>query len=399
MTSRRPDFQTSRPYIKKSGSQVVRWSGGLIVRILLFFFLSLLFSTQVSSSSLEIYRLRLENKPGGGIAVSQDQGKTWQQLGKVIAPARKVDEDGYAAAQWIAPGQVAASAVNAIHIKIGPTNESQAIFSLLPREFSWGVRNYKSYYSPDSSIYTNIRAGTKMFGSGFAPFVGNQVKYFRFDQSGEVDESYVPQEGDLIFIYVTKPVKYPQEIVFENKVDGLVTIKYYSGQEDVIARVVQPVKGVGRFAGSRYAAPGRIRANHAGVIDVSVSPKGKIGGFQIIPAYHANGLEYVLGSSQWMIVAPLNEETTSLEGTAPFFKGFIQPSYYKVDLNEEKWQDKLLSRFLVEVKYEEKGLWQAMPIYEINDFYLRRSLPAWTSTALADIKQFRILFPLASFVE
>ncbi|OGC25229.1 hypothetical protein A2291_03425 [candidate division WOR-1 bacterium RIFOXYB2_FULL_42_35] len=347
-----------------------------------------------STNQQEIYRLRLENQAGGGIAVSHNQGQNWQQLGKVIAPARKIDEHGYAAAKWVNSGQVAASAVNAIHLKVGQINESQAIFSLLPKEFSWGVKNYKSYFSPDSSIYTNISAGTGIFGGGFAPFVGNQVKFFRSDQAGDVDENYVPQVGDTIFIYVTKPVKYPQEIVFENRVDGQVTVKYFSGQKETIAKVVQPVSGVGRFLGSRYAGPGRIRANHAGVIDVSVSPKGSIGGFQIIPAFHASELEYVLGASQWMIIGPLDYSGPSLEGTAPFFQGFIQPAYLASNLLEEDWQDRLWSRFLVEVKYDGQDRWQAMPIYEIKNYYLRRRLPDWTSTALKNISHFRILFPV-----
>jgi len=80
--------------------------------------------------------------------------------------------------------------------------------------------------------------------------------------------------------------KYPSEIEFENRFGGFVTLKYPNGESKVVAQVLKPVEGVGRFGGSLYGNTGRIRANHTGVICIITSPHGQVGGFQILPDNH-----------------------------------------------------------------------------------------------------------------
>lgn len=346
-------------------------------RLLVFLFV-LLFGTTVNAT--EIYRIKLENKVDGRIGASYNQGVTWESIGRVVYPTDQANEIGYSAAKWVKPGQVAASAVNAIHIKVGSYEASRTIFSLLPKEFITPPTDYKSYLSPDASIYTSMSAGKVIFGSGLAPFIGNQVLV----NDLPLEEGYIPALGDLLTIIVARPSNYPKEILFENKKGGNVTIEYFSGEKKIIAKVRQPVLGVGRFYGSQFIEPGRIRANHAGVICVSTSPRREFGGFQIIPADHADNLGYVVGKAQWLIASPL-EGGATLEGQAPLFAGFIQPRYDQEDY---------LGRFLVEVKYIDSDKWQPMPVYEINKFYLNRGLPNWTNSALKKVRAIRIFFPL-----
>ncbi|MBU1616662.1 MAG: hypothetical protein KKF06_02615 [Candidatus Margulisbacteria bacterium] len=342
-----------------------------------------------------LYRVKIVNVAGGSIEVSLDAQKRWQLIGHVLYPTTRVNRDGYAASRWVGDGEVAATAVNAIHVKTSNDEKSGKgiIFSLLPKEQLRPPKAYDSYLSPDSSIYTDIPAGTELFGGGSAPFVGNRVFFSRqSDYLYPITPDYQPAIGDVFTIMVKRPADYPTEIDFENNFGGKITIKYLGGRNRTIATVLRPVVGVGRFEGTVYASTGRIRANHAGVIDVSTSPLGEIGGFQMVPAEHGSELKYVREKTQWLVIGPPLVGSGSLEGIAPFFRYFIQPSYRASDIfDDENWEKKLLSRFLVEVKYTGEENWQAMPSLSLDR---NKSLPKWADTALDKVSDIRILFPI-----
>lgn len=343
----------------------------------------------------EAYRIKIWNQTGGTIEVSSDQGKNWQSVGQVILPTEKTNADSYAAAAWVPDGKVAATAVNAIHIKVTTEADGRGVvFSLLPQELLIKPKDYKSYFNPTSSICTDIPAGSSIFGGGFAPYVGNTVLLSRGNYRIVPFSGYCPAVGDKIYILVEKPVDYPKEIVFENSAGGKVLLTYFNGVENLVGMVAKPLAGVGRFEGTKYASVGRIRANHAGVIDVSTSRLGKIGGFQIVPAQHGANLKYPMASPQWLVIGPLSINDDAFEGRAPFFKYFIQPAYAESDLTAEAWEQKLLERFLVEVKLKGSDTWQPMPAYEFDEYFLKGGVPASAANALKDIVQIRILFPI-----
>ncbi|MDD5593661.1 MAG: hypothetical protein PHG97_02825 [Candidatus Margulisbacteria bacterium] len=344
----------------------------------------------------ELYRIKIWNQAGGTIEVSSDKGKNWATVGRVVYPTQKTNPEGYTASRWVPDGRVAATAVNAIHIKttLEASTGSGVVFSLLPRDFLKPPRVYKSYLSPDSSIYTDIPAGESIFGGGFAPYVGNRVMVARTGyQFQSIPPGYIPWLGDKIYILAEKPVAYPKEIDFDNSFGGDVSIKYFSGEEKIVGKVLRPVIGVGRFEGTKYASVGRIRANHAGVIDVSTSRLGEIGGFQIVPSAHGSSMKSARELTQWMVIGPLEGEAL-LEGQAPFFKYFIKPAYSENDALGDDWRDKLLSRFLVEVKLKGSDKWQPMPAYEFEEYNLTGDVPAWANTALSNVTAIRILFPI-----
>jgi hypothetical protein len=343
----------------------------------------------------EQFRIKIWNQAGGTIEVSSDKGKSWATAGHVVYPTQKVNPEGYTASKWVADGTVAATAVNAIHLKT--TTEAKTgsgvIFSLLPKEFLRPPKFYRSYLSPDASIYTDIPAGESIFGGGFAPYVGNSVLLARGDYRIVPFSGYQPTLGDRIYIIVEKPLDYPKEIVFENAIGGNVMVAFFSGTEQVIGKVLSPVTGVGRFEGTKYASVGRIRADHAGVIDISTSRLGRLGGFQIVPSHHAAGMQYVNTSTQWLVVGPV-DETASLEGQAPLFKHFIKPAYGENDVLSDDWRGKLLERFLVEAKLDGSEKWQSMPVFEFDDYDLSGGVPEWSRRALSNMAQIRILFPI-----
>ncbi|HIE52676.1 MAG TPA: hypothetical protein EYP85_13045 [Armatimonadetes bacterium] len=341
---------------------------------------------------VELYRLRLVNVRGGEIAVSTNGGGDWQVLGRVLVPTERVDRRGFTASKWAPIGTVCATAVNALHLKAdhNERDDRGVVFSLVPQEA--GRPDYRSGANPTASIYTDIPAGTGIFGGGWAPFVGNPIFLEREEGLEALPRGYVPRRGDALVILVQRPAKYPCEIVFENRFGGLITLRYSDLQQKVIGQVLRPVLGIGRFAGTRFAAKGRLRANHPGVIDISTSPVGQVGGFQIVPANHAMSPEtwYVRQYTQWLVVGPLNALDPSWEGVAPLFSYFLQPRYAPDDLRS---LGRLVRRVQVQVKLRGQEGWQLMP-QRVAPADPNAPLPEEAYTALKEVTHIRILLPL-----
>ena len=343
-------------------------------------------------------RIRVVNAYRGEISVSTSNGKTWFKVGQVLQPSAETNPQGYTASKWSRIGCVAATAVNAIHIKTGinVTGDYGVVFSLLPKDLLQAPRNYTSYLSPDASIYTNIMAGQSIFGGGYSPFVGNPIYLEQKDKSLiPIPINYKPAVADVILIKVLRPDPMPEEMIFENKFGGKITLKYYNKEPEIIGEVLRPVAGAGRFLGSQYTYPGRIRANHSGVLDIATAPKGLFGGFQIIPADHGMSSEMITAriKSQWMVVGPAKVGDSSFENRAPLYSYFFRPSYNKSDFKGDDWMQKTLRRYLVQIKYrdQEDGEWDFIkPV----SYRLDKELPESAFKALDNIAEIRILFPI-----
>jgi len=341
----------------------------------------------------ELTGIRIENRPDGVIAVAGDGG--WRPIGSVLRYTTTLDREQFTASTWGRAGTVVATAVNALHIKVTQDEHTDrgVGFSLLPREFTPGAKQPFATRSPDSSIYTDIPAGTAIFGGDYSPFVGSPVYVERAGELVALPPDYLPALGDVLVIRVLRPRPYPAQMVFENRFQGLIHLQYPDGSSKPIGTVLRPVMGVGRFPGTLYAGIGRIRANHPGVIDISTSLVGEIGGFQIVPAGHAMSPEtrYVRLLTQWMVVGPLDARDPTWEGVAPLFLRYLRPQYDAADLYAADWEARLLGRFLVEV--EIGGRWQAMPHFAIGAS-ANAPLPDWAASALQEVEAIRIMFPL-----
>jgi len=342
---------------------------------------------------VEMYRLSVENSVGGGIALSREGGKTWIRLGQVATPTRKVNTNGFTASQWAISGRVCATAVNAIHVKVrnDPTSGRGVVFSIVPAEQGTSFKAGAASANPTAVIYTDIPGGTGIFGR-WTPLVNGRVIVVRNGSESPLSEDYAPEANDRLVFPVERVKRLPKAIEFENRFGGLIRI-LYPEETRIIGEVLRPVLGVGRFDGSLFADVGRVRANHPGVLDISTSPYGEVGGFQIVPANHAMSQEttYVRRHTQWMVVGPVNATDPSWEGTAPLFAYFIQPRYDPGDLYADDWAERLLSRFRIEVRLN-GGDWQSMPAVSV-DSDLKKALPESAFIALKDVTHIRILFP------
>ncbi|MCS7232989.1 MAG: hypothetical protein N3C62_00870 [Synergistetes bacterium] len=314
-------------------------------------FVILLISTSSYALSFSIF---IENEYDGRVKVLEN-GK-WIECGRIASPAIAFNEKPFTASQWGKLNSVVASAVNAIHIM-----KKEGILSVLPKEaFSSGARSR-------SSIVTDILPQKSIFGGGYSPFVGSDVIFH-------------PSEGipKLLEIRVFEEKSEIVEIIFENKVGGNIIACYLSGEEKIIGKVIKPVEGVGRFVGSEYTGVGRIRANHPGVICISTSSLGEIGGFQIIPYRHSLSPEMIKVAwnlTQWMIVDPD-------PGTFPLFSGVILPNWDPYALEKPDWEELLLRRSLVMVKFEGDKDWR---------FF--KELTGRDDVALRGLKYVKILLP------
>lgn len=349
------------------------------------------------TATIEIARLRLHNIKGGVIEGSRDQGKTWETVGHIAVPVIKTNPKGYTAARYGPPATVVATAVNAIHLKAGQnTKENRGIiWSLAPTSNTdAGKNSLQSEVSPQSAAYTDIAGGSGIFGGVYTPFVGNPI-FLDNDRDNSLKplpDKYTPKLGDSWVIQIRRPAKYPREIIFENRFGGLITIRYPNEEPKVIGTVLRPVLGVGRFVGSYFSGVGRLRANHNGVIDISTSPVGVVGSFQIVPANHAMSPEtnYIRELTQWMVIGPVSALDRSWEGTAPLFSQFLRPRYDANDINEPVFTDSLISRFAFEVQKRGKTSWEPMPTFWM---LAGKPLPNWAGTALANVERIRIDFP------
>jgi hypothetical protein len=357
---------------------------------------------EATAAKIEIARLRVHNIAGGAIEGSRDGGQTWWFLGRVVQPTMKVNRRGFNASKYVPVGSVAATAVNAIHLKAAqnvPENRG-VIWSLAPRaDTAAGRVSLQSEVSPGSAVFTDIPGGSGIFGGPFTPFVGNPI-FLDNDKNNDLKplpDNYVPALGNVWVIVIERPRHYPRQIVFENRFGGLITIEYRGPGEKPrpIGQVLRPVLGVGRFIGSYFSEVGRLRANHAGVIDISTSPRGKVGSFQIVPANHAMSPEtnYIRELTQWMVVGPVSALDPSWEGSAPLYSSFLRPRYDRLDW----YNDDPLERFIFQVKVREKNGqisdWKPMPTFSLE---ADAPLPKWAGTALSNVTHIGIFFPLTT---
>jgi hypothetical protein len=275
----------------------------------------------------ESFWIRIENQADGSISAGQLDAL--EAVGKVLSPVGQINPKGFTASGWGEPGSVCATAVNAIHIKTDQDYVlgQAAIFSLVPIEFAeFDPRDYLSYFNQSSTLFTDISAGEGIFGGRYAPLAFSRCLVGADRRT--MPTGYVPAKGDLIWIKVERLKYAPEWIEFENRYGGLVWVKEIGLEPYPIAQVLRPVVGGGRFLGTEFAGVGRIRANHPGVIDISSSPDGEIGGFQIIPRDHAMSAEMYNArfKTQWMVVGPLWALDPSWEGLPPLFGEYLYPA-------------------------------------------------------------------------
>jgi hypothetical protein len=196
---------------------------------------------QASAAQPREFQIVIENAKDGSIYVLENGQRL--DIGKVLVPCGAVNDNGFTASMWGKNSTVTATAVNAMHIKVANSEATGRgiIFSLLPREFlNVKPEDYKSYLNRNASIFTDIPAGTAIFGGAHAPFNGCPVIVTPAGSPPEVVRAltpdYVPQEGDTLTISVRQETGIDY-IEFDNSFGGFITEKRI-GQEGASAQAI-----------------------------------------------------------------------------------------------------------------------------------------------------------------
>lgn len=339
---------------------------------LLLLMLLLTVSTAHAESKM-LFTVRIPFEVGGAVTVHRPNGET-RELGTVVMLPDKTRWPSYTASAWGKPGTVAASAVNAIHMLVAVEEGQGRTMSVIPRE------TIAPAAGAGASIVLDIKAGHGLFGA-WAPPVGTIVTVEAADGTTSPLGMAMPAQGGALIFEVSED-SLPYMVDFENRPGGRVIAWSERGGAELIARVIHPVAGVGRFDGTLFQDVGRIRANHSGVIDVSTSPFGTIGGFQIIPldhGVHSKEMQNAWSMTQWMILGPV-DGASEMGGTYPLFSGGLVPGTAS---DEELWD--LWSTYGRKPRVEARidgGDWTRLP-----------EVPGRSDDALRSITHLRIYFP------
>ncbi|MDR1966311.1 MAG: hypothetical protein LBQ36_06340 [Synergistaceae bacterium] len=303
------------------------------------------------SDAEPLYKIYLPFERGGIVRAVLRDGAEYA-IGRVDALPERTRWPSYTASAWGRPGAVTASAVNAVHILMSVEEGQGRTMSVLPSE------TIAPAAGPGAAIVLDCKGGTSFFGA-WAPPVGTKISVLT--PTGVIPlEAALPEEGDVLVFEVFERDA-PYMVDFENRPGGRVVAWRRSGA-DVIARVIRPLGGVGRFEGTLYQWPGRIRANHSGVIDISTSDYGTIGGFQIIPWDHAlnsKEMQSAWQMTQWMILGPADGKSM-MGGTAPLFEGGFVPGPGRKEAMWDLWST--YGRKSLVLARLNGGAWTRLPI-------------------------------------
>ena len=327
--------------------------------------------------NLPLYKITIPIKQDENVTVTTDRGMTYV-VGRVAALPETTRWPSYTASAWGKPGEVCASAVNAIHMLVSVEKQKGRTLSIIPRE------TIAPAAGPGASIVITSEAGTGIFGA-WAPPVGSKVSILNIKtgKTASLSANDLPARGDILTITVFEnDFGYMAEI--ENRPGGRVTEWSKDGYK-VIGRVIRPLGGTGRFEGTLFQKTGGLRANHCGVIDFSSSQRGKIGGFQIIPWDHALRSKEMQGAwdmTQWMIIGPPDGKSM-MGATPPLFKEVLVPGPADTESLWDIWST-YGRRSLLLVR-KDGGAWQRLSDIEGRN-----------DSALKDITHLRIYFPFTS---
>ena len=322
-----------------------------------------------------LFDVRIEFMEGGSVSSRLWDGREFD-LGRVVRLPEKTRWPSYTASAWGEPSSVAASAVNALHILIGVENGQGRTMSVIPRE------TIAPAAGAGASVVLDSAAGTGLFGA-WAPPVGTRIFVEASDGAERALSDGLPEPGETMIFRVFEDYM-PYMVEIENRPTGRVIAWSRSGP-NMIARVIRPLAGVGRFEGTLFQDAGRIRANHSGVIDVSTCERGKIGGFQIIPWDHALNSKEMQGSwqmTQWLIIGPPDGKSM-MGGTHPLFSGGLVPGTSKSERLWDIWST--YGRKPLVMARLDGGEWGLLPKKSGRD-----------DAGMASVTHIRIYFPITA---
>lgn len=334
----------------------------------------LMLSSRVSADGDLLFEIRIPAEVGAQATATGKDGVT-HDIGTVLALPKTTRYPSYSASAWGNPGEVCASAVNAIHMLVSVEDGKGRTMSIIPEE------TIAPAAGVNAAFVLSAAADSGIFGA-WAPPSGTEVFVLSPDGTMEkLGKTSLPKRGDNMLLRVYRR-ETPYFVEIENRPGGRVIAWDTSGYR-VIARVLRRVAGTGRFEGTLFQSGSRLRANHPGVLDFSTAGRGAIGGFQIIPWDHALDSKEMQGAwdmSQWMIIGAA-DGASMLGGSFPLFSSGLVPGPSEEEKLWDIWST-YGRRSLVLVRLNGGG-WQFLP-----------KVSGRADDGLKDMTHLRIYFPV-----
>ena len=325
------------------------------------FFLPLITYANTEEQGQKLFTIRLPLTVGEQVLVIAPDGGQLE-MGKMRVLPMKSKYPGFTASRYGEGAQVIASASNAHHIQLSVENGKGRTISVLPTE------TYVATSGMGSSFIIEGAGGFGLWGE-FAPFVGSPV-FIVYSNKNRVPftDAAMLSEGEAVEIDVYAPRESVDYIEIENREGGSAWYRDAAGKDHPFATVESEVRGTGRFSGTLYQGQSMVRANHPGVICISTTPRGDIGGFQIIPLTHtySKEMQSARHMGQYLVLRGIDFE--DLTGRFPFFRGGVRPG-------DERNTTSNVGKVLCKIK----GNWYPLPL-----------MSEWTEESLTHIEAIRI---------
>lgn len=333
-----------------------------------------IFFTESPAHAKEIFRVEVPFEVGASV-IAIDMNGTSHPIGTVNKLPTTTRWPSYTASAWGKPGDVCASAVNAIHMLVSVEKEKGRTISLIPQE------TIAPAAGAGASVVVSTKAGNGVFGA-WAPPSGSKV-YVRKPSLNEspLGQKNLPRKGDTLVIRVEEK-DLPYYVEIENRPGGRV-ISWHRDEVTMIARVIKPVGGVGRFEGTLFQRESALRANHPGVIDLSTCAVGLTGGFQIMPWDHAlssKEMQNAWNATQWMILGP-KDGKSMMGGTYPLFSEGLVPGPFEGEVLWDMWAT--YGRKSLVLARSGGGNWRYLPLASGK-----------SDNALKEVTHLRIYYPI-----
>ncbi len=232
----------------------------------------------------EQYRLRFVNEAEGPIEYSLDGGRQWELLGKVTRAAAAVTPST-SVLSVVQPGTVAGVQPEQLLLRLPADKRQLRSLRILA----------KGQAPLSAAIMTDIPPKSSIFRT-LAPPTGSRLLIETEAGAEPMPPGWMPKQGDHLIISVSKqPPGDPPSVVIENKEGGEVVYSTTGGLPQIIAKVKQPLKGIGRYGGTERGGLGMIPAWSPTAVVVSTAstlrrmtdenqPVEDRGGFVIQPA-------------------------------------------------------------------------------------------------------------------
>lgn len=265
-----------------------------------------------------VYKILLPMEIGEQAKIIWPNGDE-REIGRVLGFPTESRYPGFTASKHGGGAQIIASAANAHHIQIDVEEGAGRTVSIIP------MRTYVAASGGmDTSFIIEGEGGLGLWGE-WSPYVGNPV--YAINAAGipvPFNDPRLLEHAKAVEIRVFAPDDGIEYFEIENRLQGRAWYHTPYGDHD-FAVVLQPVKSTGRFEGTVFEGRGMVRANHPGVVCISTSDRGHVGGFQIVPRNHTFSaeLQKTRRMSQYIVLRGVEWE--DLTGQPPFFRGTVRP--------------------------------------------------------------------------